>query len=157
MCKYSNKHWGLCQRVMVQLMKTIFISCSCYAGHIWIKPNNTNDINKVWYKIIKSSVGAVFNISRSLAEIILGIPPLQIQNRINRIKHYLKIIVCPTPADRLLEFITECNINETRMPVDLCNYFREVYNFLRWKQQQYPKHFTEKDADIISKGSVQIQ
>ena len=81
-CKYSNKNWGLCQRVMVQLMKTIFISCICYGGLIWIKPKNTSEINKLWYKIIKSSVGAVFNIKKSTAEIILGIPPLEILNKI---------------------------------------------------------------------------
>ena len=153
-CKYSNKHWGLCQRVMVQLMRTLFISCICYAGHIWIKPNNTNDINKVWYKIIKSSVGAVFNIRRSLAEIILGIPPLQVLNKINRIKHYLKINLCPTPGDRLLEFIKNCNVDESNSPIDLCSYFKEVYRFLRWKLIKYPEHFTQKETVIIANGSV---
>ena len=153
-CKYSNIHWGLCQRVMVQLMKTLFISSICYAGLIWIKPTNTAEVDKIWYKIVKSSVGAVFNISRSLAEIILGLPPLKILNHINRIKHYLKLILCPTPGDRLLEFIINCNVDETKCPLDLWNNFKEVYKFLRWKLNLFPEQFNENDTDIISNGTV---
>ena len=153
-CKYSNRHWGLSQRVMTQLMKTLVISCICYAGHIWIKPNNTKDIDTVWYKILKSSVGAVFNIRRSTAEIIVGIPPLQIINQIHRIKHILKLRVCPTPGDRLLQFINNCNLDTSKSPIELFNYIKQVYKFLSWKLTNHPECFTEKDVDIVTSGSA---
>ena len=78
----------------MQLIKTIFQACLFYASHIWMKDTNMQDINRLWYKIIKSSVGAVLNIRRSLAEVILGIPPIMIMNKVSKIKHYSPCEMC---------------------------------------------------------------
>ena len=90
-CKYCNRNWGFSQRVIVQLLKTLFLSSLFYAGNIWINPKSIKQINSLWYKIIKATVGAVFNIKLSLGELILGLPPLETLNQIHQIKHYLKI------------------------------------------------------------------
>ena len=43
---------------------------------------NMKEIEKLWYKIIKSTVGATF-IRKTIAEVILGMPPIMLQNKIH--------------------------------------------------------------------------
>ena len=61
-----------------------------------MKDKNMREIEKLWYRISKSTTatGAVFNIylSQSYAEIIIGIPPPHVTYLVNTIKHYLKLI-----------------------------------------------------------------
>ena len=47
-CKHSNRNWGFSQRVMVQLIKTIFQSTLLYASHIWMNKKNMTEINVFW-------------------------------------------------------------------------------------------------------------
>ena len=84
---------------MVQLIKTMFIPKLQYAGHIYLTANNQEKIKKLWYKIVKTSIGAILNVSLAVAEVILGLPPLEIQTKINRIKHFLKLNIHPSPND----------------------------------------------------------
>ena len=37
LCIYSNCHWGFTQLVMLQLIKTLFLSKLSYGSHIWIE------------------------------------------------------------------------------------------------------------------------
>ena len=83
---------------MVQLIKTMFIPKLQYAGHIYLTENNLAKIKKLWYKIVKTSIGAILNVSLAVAEIILGLPPLEIQTKINIIKHFLKLNIHPSPV-----------------------------------------------------------
>ena len=144
--QYCNKHTGLNQRVMVNLIRTLFISCMMYAGHIWMNKANMNEINTLWYKIIKSTTGAIFNISRSTAEMILGLPPLHVQNQMNRIKHYLKLCMNKSPGDRLVEYLNQGNLQNPR---EVKVSIREVFRFLRWKRNKYANHFNQIDKVII--------
>ena len=41
-------------------------------------------------------MGAVFNVSQTTSEIINGLAPLRIQNSVNRVKHYLKLLMFST-------------------------------------------------------------
>ena len=119
LCKYSNRHWGFSQRVMLYLVTTIFLSKLSYAGHIWISNENIKDINQLWYHIIKSITGAVLNVKQSIAEIILGMPPILIQTKMNSIKHFLKIVNQPVQNDRYREFIISSYDETTRSPSTL--------------------------------------
>ena len=58
-----------------------------------LSPTNTNilELNELWCKVTKSAVGAVFNVQNAILEVILGIPPLLVTNRILSVKHYLKV------------------------------------------------------------------
>ena len=76
-----------------------------------LNPNqqNVTEINIFWYKLlIKSSVGAVLNVRQSLAGLILGLPPIEIVNRITLVKHYLKLSKKINAEDRLIDDIQEC-------------------------------------------------
>ena len=105
-CKHSNRNWGFNIKVMSSLIKSLFLSKLAYASHIWMSKDNTKEINKLWYRIIKAVTGAVLNIKLNVAEVIVGIPPITIQTKVNSIKHFLKLVIKPVPQDRFREFIT---------------------------------------------------
>ena len=148
-CKYSNREWGLNLHTMVQLIKTLFIPKLQYAGHIFISENNLADIKKLWYKLIKTSIGAVLNISVSVAEVILGVPPLELQTKINRIKHFLKLNILKIPGDLYLQTISDIYNPTDKSPSILHSSLKEVFHFLNWKCKQYPKQFSDSDKIII--------
>ena len=135
---------------MVQLIKTLFIPKLQYAGHIFISEHNLTDIKKLWYKLIKSSIGAVLNISVSVAEVILGLPPLELQTKINRIKHFLKLNILKTPGDLYLTTISNMYNPADKSPSILHSSLKDVYNFLNWKLKQHPEQFSGTDKVIIN-------
>ena len=149
-CQYCNKNWGFSQRVLTQLIRTLILSTMFYVGHIWINRRTMKDINMLWYKIIKTTIGAVFNIRLSIGEVILGLAPLHTVNTINQIKHYLKLNIRKMEEDRLKEFIQSCLTDDSRMPVELYTSMRKVFKYLKWKVQHYPDTFEQDDIDIIS-------
>ena len=106
---------------------------------------------KLHYQIMKTTIGAVFNISTTLAHIILGIPPIDILNTSNLIKHYLKLMLNDTPEDKLKEFLIKQVENEEYESV-LNHSIRQVMNFLRWKITAYPDSVQEHEkAKILSR------
>lgn len=148
---YCNRNWGFSQKIMVELIRTLFLSCLLYGSHLWMNKENMREINSLYYKILKSTVGAVFNVRQSIAEIILGLPPINIQNKVNQIKHYLKIILNEIPDDplkRTIQNITSSN----HVPADLHNTLRSVYKFLKWKLQLKPEDFSAEDQQIIDQS-----
>ena len=148
---YCNRNWGFTQKVMVELTRTLFLSCLFYGSHLWMNQKNMKDINSLYYKILKSTVGAVFNVRHSITEIILGLPPVSIQNQVNQIKHYLKIITSEVPDDPLLKTIQNITSSNS-IPSDMHNMFRSVYKFLRWKLQGRPEQVSEEDQIIIQQS-----
>ena len=148
-CKYSNREWGFNIHTMTQLIKTMFIPKLQYAGHIWINEHNLEEIQKLWYKLLKASIGAVFNISASVAEVILGLPPLELQTKINKIKHFLKINILPTPNDVYIHTIKNIYDSNTKSPKILHTSLKEVFHFLDWKLAGHPAEFTDSDIAII--------
>ena len=150
-CKYSNNQWGFNQRVIVQIARTLFLTIMHYAGLVWMSNKNMAEIDSLWYKIIKSATGAVFNVRKSIAECITGIPPISLQNNINKVKHYLKLNINPAPEDQVRELIQVCYDNQQRkaIPTELSSSLKETFRFLRWKVEKYPSNFTENDKFIV--------
>lgn len=149
LCNYSNRHWGFNVKVMTSLIKALFLSKLSYAGHIWMSTENMTEINSLWYKIIKAVTGAVFNINYKLAEVILGIPPIPIQTKINSIKHFLKMNIRPIHRDRYSEFISATYNEVEKTPSILQRKFKEIFSFLQWKVSNCPSHFTTEDVAIV--------
>ena len=121
-----------------------------YGGHIWITNENIVDINKLWYHILKSITGAVLNINQSIAEIILGIPPIQIQTQINCIKHFLKVNNQQIQNDRYKEFLMSTYDEPTKSPESVHRKNKDLFKFLEWKMELCPSHFTPEDIEIVS-------
>ena len=148
-CQYTNIHWGLNQNVMTRLINTLFISIMQYAGHIWMNKRNMEDINHLWYKLIKTAVGATFNIKLGIGEVIIGVPPISIQTSVNQTKHYLKLNINQVPEDKLRDFVKFCLDNQTSQPAELKLAMKEVLKFLMWKSDQIPGDFTDEDIKIV--------
>lgn len=148
-CNYTNKHWGFNLKVMLHLLRALFISKLSYASHIWITKHNMKEINSLWYHILKSITGAVLNVNQTIAEIILGIPPISIQTKINGIKHLLKINNKPVQNDRYKEFLSVKYNPVTKEPKSIHSKYMEVFKFLEWKITLHPAHFNLDDKTIL--------
>ena len=81
----------VCTMRALGLIKALFISKMSYATNVWINKENLADLNHLWYHILKSIVGAELNIGHNIAEFILGIPPIHIQNAGKQCKTLPKI------------------------------------------------------------------
>ena len=150
-CRHSNHNWGFNQKVLVRLLKTIFLSKLYYAGHVWLNDKNVLEIKKLWYKVTKAAVGAVFNIKQALAEVILGLPPMLLVNGINKLKHYLKLNIIKTRWDQLRDDIQRLTTESVIMKLELA----PVFKFLQWKLKIYPDKFTDEDkATVTSKNTI---
>ena len=151
--QHSNRHWGFNKATMVQIIKTLFLPTLLYAGHIWINQHNMKEINSLYYKILKSTVGAVLNIRQTYAEVILGLPPINIVNEINKVKHYLKVNMTKLPEDRLRDLIQREIENNPRSQV--YHSIRLVFKYLKWKLHNYPDSVDDSDTDIIDSGNIE--
>ena len=60
--RYANRNWGMCQAVLVRITKTMLFSSLFYGSTVWMNnSSNMVEINKLWYRVSKAAVGAVFN------------------------------------------------------------------------------------------------
>ena len=91
MSRYSNRNWGMNQLVIVRVFKAILFSSLFYGSMIWMSPTNLKEINTLWYKIAKAATGAIFNVSGTILNVILSLPPLLVT---------AKIIALTLKADR---------------------------------------------------------
>ena len=151
-CSYSHRHWGFNHQVMIQIIKTLFHSSLFYAGFIWINKQSIEDISKLYYHILKVTVGAVFNVRLSLIETILGIPPISLINKTNEIKHYLKLMINESPGDQLKQFIQQEIQNDVQNSV-LQQPLNQVLKFLNWKIRNYPQSVNAIDKFKIENNN----
>ena len=147
LCKFSNRNWGFRQHITVKLLEALVSSCIQYAGIVWINWKSIMEVESVWYKIIKSAVGAVFNIRKSLAEAIVGVPSIEITNTVHTVKHFLKLNLFNIVKDPYKAFVRN-HLEETSYS-GLISKIKETFSFLRWKVLQDPGSFNENDLTII--------
>ena len=116
---------------------------------------NMKAINSLWYKLSKSAVGSIFNVSSSLLEVILGTPPLEIQNRIIIVKHYLKCVTNKHDShqDKHLSFILD-ELTDRNSAVE--NHIGKVFKFLAWKIKIRPEVFSGYDQYIVEKNMFDL-
>ena len=116
-----------------------------------MNPQNLAEINSLYYKMIKSSIDcAVLNIKQNYAEIILGLPPLNIVTEVNKIKHYLKLNMTQLPQDKLREQITKEMLYNNHNAISYS--MRQVWKYLKWKSENYPESIEKEDIQIIQNG-----
>ena len=140
--RYTNRNWGMNQKVLVRLAKTVMFSSLFYGSLIWQTNANMLELNKLWYKVAKSAVGAVFNVQNAILEVILGIPPLRVTNRILSVKHYLKVF-SNVHIDVHHDFICrEIESGNTKI-------LGQMRDVLKWKAEVYADSVQPGDAIII--------
>ena len=150
-CKYTNRNWGFRQHVIVRLIEVLVVTCIHYAGVVWINNRSIKEIEQRWYRMIKSAIGAVFNVKLALGEVILGVTPINIQNRVNTVKHLLKLSISNIPEDPLRRHIDQSlqlhKYSSTMSKV------KETFQFLRWKLDVDPRSFSDTDTVIVKSNS----
>ena len=96
-------------------------------------------------------MGPIFNVTSSLLEVIPGTPPLEIQNRIITVKHYLKCVTDhhDNHQDKHLSFILN-DLAARNSAVG--SHIRKVFKFLEWKLKIRPEVFSGDDQYIVEKN-----
>ena len=148
--RYANRNWGMCQAVIVRITKTILFSTLFYGSTVWMHNSNMDQINKLWYKVSKTAVGAVFNTHGAILEVILGVPPIQTTQKIIAIKHYLKAL--SDNEDIHCRFIG--NQVAEGNPRVLCH-LRDVQKFLSWKAENFRDEIETGDLAILSQRNIE--
>ncbi|KAL5265903.1 hypothetical protein ACHWQZ_G006532 [Mnemiopsis leidyi] len=148
--RYANRNWGMCQAVIVRITKTIMFSTLFYGSTVWMHNSNMDQINKLWYKVSKTAVGAVFNTHGAILEVILGVPPIQTTQKIIAIKHYLKAL--SDNEDIHCRFIG--NQVAEGNPRVLCH-LRDVQKFLSWKAENFREEIETGDLAILSQRDIE--
>ena len=105
---------------MNRLIKVLFLPNLFYGGVVWLNQRNIGTINNLWYKILKTTVGATLNVKAAKLEIITGLLPILLQNSINTVKHYLKCNLTPDMDDPLKDEISKFNSSNA------CNILQEL-------------------------------
>ena len=148
-CRYSSRKWGMNLSVILQILKVIISSSLFYGGIVWMNSTNIADINSIWYKVIKSAIGAIYYPHQAIAEVIVGVAPLLVTNKINTVKHYLKVILEKPPSyvDIHASFIE--NELEKGRNTAMQIHMKEVFKFLLWKLELVPEQFLPQDSVII--------
>ena len=143
--RYTNRNWGMNQAVLVRIAKAIMFPSLFYGSVVWMSASNMEELNRIWYRVTKCALGAVFNVQGSIAEVILGVPPLQVTNRVISTKHYLKTF-SSTTQDAHQDFLfSEIESGNTAVLHQL----RDVIRFLQFKIKEFPKLVSLKDQDNI--------
>ena len=146
--RYTNRNWGLNQRVLVCLAKTIMFSTLFYGSLVWQTNANLMQLNKLWYKVAKSAIGAVFNVQQTIAEVILGVPPLSVTGRILSVKHYLKAL-CTSSDDVHRNFL----LDEVKSGnPTILSQMKDVMRFIKWKQASNPRNILSSDLPLLNDG-----
>ncbi|KAL5256622.1 hypothetical protein ACHWQZ_G011765 [Mnemiopsis leidyi] len=145
MSRYANRNWGMNQAVIIRLVKTILSSTLFYGSIVWMSNSNLGDIQKLWYTVLKAAVGAVFNAHSAVLEVIVGMPPIQIMERIIAIKHYLKSF--HDKEDIHFQFIRTQIMGSNPK---ILGHLRDVKKFLQWKTEHYPKEIQSEDIEALT-------
>ena len=148
-CKYTNRNWGFKQHIIVRLIEVLLYTRLHYAGTIWINSHSLKEVESGWYRPIKAALGAVFHVKQSVAEAILGVPPILVSNKVNSIKHVLKVNILPRQRDPLKKLIDE-QVSRGHYSL-LTGKIKDAFQFLDWKLSEYPMHFS-KDEELIIKS-----
>ena len=133
-------------------MEVQIATCSHYADIFWINHGSIQEVEKVWNKMLKSAIDAVFHIKQSLAEAIVGIPPILMTNKVNSTKHLLKLNLFSQEDDPLKIFVTKHLSDYSHSSQS--NKAKDAMQFLKWKREHYPDSFIETDRGIIDAGQL---
>ena len=150
--RFTNRTIGLIHQVIVKLNKTTknkFLPILVHGGIVWMTTKNIQLINGICYEILKQSIGAIYNVNQSIAEVITSLPPLSIWNKLNSIKHYLKPFQQSgvSKNDVYMDYIT--TKMSGRSGSTNAKDLKDVVRFLEWKRTERSGCFIEIDHSLM--------
>jgi exonuclease III len=125
--KNTTRMEGLNAASLTLLFKTLVTSRLMYASPIWLN-NQIESFKDLWSRVILKISGSEYHTERTITEIMLAIPPLDIQLSMNSTKFLLK---CMTSEDDMIATILQLE-ESTKNP--LFAHIRNLRNYLVWKE-----------------------
>ena len=147
--RLTNRTNGLNHQVIVKLIKTTFLPILLYGCIVWKTTKNIRSINGIWYEIVQRSIGAIYNVNQSIAEVFTGLPPLSIWNKMNSFKYYLKTFQQSefSKYDVYMDYITK---KLSGCPGStIAKVLKDMVRFLEWKRTERPECFTEVEHSLM--------
>ena len=89
--KSTNRNHGLNIRSLTLLLKTMILTKLHYASPLWLG-GHLDLFKGFWNKVIMKISGAMLNPNRQLTELVLHLPPLDIQLEIYTVKFLCKVL-----------------------------------------------------------------
>ena len=136
--RFTNRTNGLNHQVIVKLIETTFLPILLYEVIVWMTTKTIRSINGIWYEKLKRSIGPMFKVNQSIAEVFTGLPPLSIWNKMDSIRHYLKTFQRSgvSKNDVCMDYITTklsgCSGST------IAKYLKDMVRFREWKKNRTP-------------------
>ena len=108
-----------------------------------------SSVKNLWYKVIKTSIGATFNVKTEICEIILGLSPLELFNEVNTIKHFMKLNVKKSDNDLLRDSMLSLFEFSGHSCSILQSHLSSAFKFLHWQYCHHTVSFTTVDSHIV--------
>ena len=145
-CKNTTRLKGLNTASLRLLFNTLVITRLMYAAPVWLGKQLAL-FKDLWSKVILKISGSEYHTQRDLTEVMLNIPPIDIQYNVIAIKFLLK---CMKSDDDMIATILQ--IDENR----LHTYYRltqQLKSYLAWKRRETDgtqhRRNTTRDIDLI--------
>ena len=134
---------------MHNLIKVLFLPTLMYGGMLWLNRQTLSRIENLWYKVIKTSIGATFNAKTEICEIILGLPPLELFNEVNTIKHFMKLNIKESDNDPLCDSMLSLFEFSAHSCSILQSHLSSAFKFLHLNLRHHAVSFTTVDSHIV--------
>ena len=72
-------------------ISVLFLCTLMYENMLWLNRQTLSRIKNLWYKFLKTSIGATFEVKTEICKVSL--PPLELFNEVNTIKHFMKLSI----------------------------------------------------------------
>ena len=126
--KSTNRNHGLNIRSLTLLLKTMILTKLHYASPLWLG-GHLELFRGFWNKVIMKISGAMLNPNRQLTELVLHLPPLDIQLEIYTVKFLCKVLGSK-------DFVTSTLIQiEGSLQNEFYPQLAAIKGFLAWKEE----------------------
>ena len=146
--KTTNRNHGLNVRSLTLLLKTTVLTKLHYAAPLWLD-KNMDVFKSFWNKVIMKISGAMLNPHRELTELVLHLPPLEIQLETQTVK-----FLCKTLTSK--DFMTSILLQIDGAPQsELHKQLTTIKRFLIWKENCNGRRGV-RDCDLLDPAYQQL-
>ena len=117
--KFCGSNWGLRQATLIKLYKTLVLPRLLYAAPVWAR-KHVQALSRFQYTALKLIIGTSTKFDQLAAEILCGLPPMQLQIDIITIKFGIKL---SQQQDILWELYRKCQLPEIKSHKNLIDDF----------------------------------
>lgn len=125
--KNTTRLHGLSSSSLSLLFKTLVVTRMMYASPVWMK-KQLHSFKDLWSRAILKISGSEYHTERNITEMMLNIPPLDIQLDTNTTKFLLK---CMTTEDDMIATILQLEENSKH---PFFTHIQNLRKYVLWKE-----------------------